>query len=103
MAEKALYHHVHLTATNSEEAAQWYADIFDGSRVIAGKVAAMEEAAWAEIEAILAAGGAVAAVTDGSTKQKLVRAGADLLISYWANQYNELFRDGSRSFATPNW
>jgi len=32
----------------------------------------------------------------------LVRAGADLLISYWANQYNELFRDGSRSFATPN-
>ncbi len=25
--------------------------------------------------------------------QALVRAGADLLISYWANQYNELFRD----------
>ncbi len=25
--------------------------------------------------------------------QALVRAGADILISYWANQYNELFRD----------
>lgn len=32
MAEEALYHHVHLTATNSEEAAQWYADIFDGEK-----------------------------------------------------------------------
>ena len=25
--------------------------------------------------------------------QAMVRAGADILISYWANQYNELFRD----------
>jgi porphobilinogen synthase len=25
--------------------------------------------------------------------QALVRAGADILISYWANQYNELFRN----------
>jgi lactoylglutathione lyase len=32
MAEEALYHHVHLTATNSEEAAQWYAEIFDGEK-----------------------------------------------------------------------
>ncbi|HEY5621439.1 MAG TPA: hypothetical protein VIR77_02455, partial [Pontiella sp.] len=25
--------------------------------------------------------------------QALVRAGADILISYWANQYNELFKN----------
>jgi lactoylglutathione lyase len=32
MAEEALYHHMHLTATNSEEGAQWYADHFDGEK-----------------------------------------------------------------------
>ncbi len=32
MAEEALYHHMHLTVTNAEEGAQWYADTFDGEK-----------------------------------------------------------------------
>ena len=53
-----------------------YGDIFDGSTVIAKKVAELAEAARAEIAAIDAMGGAVAAVDSGYMKSKLVESNA---------------------------
>jgi (2R)-ethylmalonyl-CoA mutase len=49
-----------------------YDDLFDGSPVIAAKVAEIKSGASAEIERILAMGGAVAAVESGYLKSELV-------------------------------
>jgi (2R)-ethylmalonyl-CoA mutase len=51
-----------------------YPDLFDGSPVIAAKVAALESEAWAEVERILAMGGVRAAVESGYMKSALVRS-----------------------------
>jgi (2R)-ethylmalonyl-CoA mutase len=57
-----------------------YGDIFDGSSEIARKVGELKEAARAEIAAIDAMGGAVAAVDSGYMKSKLVEANARRLV-----------------------
>ena len=49
-----------------------YADLFEGSRVVEAKVAKIEAGARAEIDRILALGGAVAAVESGYLKSALV-------------------------------
>ncbi|MCP4002962.1 MAG: protein meaA [bacterium] len=51
-------------------------DIFEGSVVIERNVAAMEEAAWKEIERIQEMGGAVVAVESGYLKRQLVESNA---------------------------
>jgi (2R)-ethylmalonyl-CoA mutase len=51
-----------------------YGDLFDGSHEVARKVAALKEEARAELAAIDAMGGAVAAVETGYMKSKLVEA-----------------------------
>jgi (2R)-ethylmalonyl-CoA mutase len=53
-----------------------YDDIFDGSHVIAAKVASLVEGARAEIDRVQAMGGAIAAVESGYMKQALVSAHA---------------------------
>jgi ethylmalonyl-CoA mutase len=53
-----------------------YDDIFDGSHVIAAKVASLVERAKAEIDRVQALGGAIAAVESGYMKQALVSAHA---------------------------
>jgi len=53
-----------------------YDDIFDGSTVIAAKVAELVEGARAEIDRVQAMGGAIAAVESGYMKQALVSAHA---------------------------
>ena len=53
-----------------------YPDIFEGSLVIEKKCAEMEAAAWTEIEAMLARGGAVAGIADGSTSAALLASSA---------------------------
>jgi ethylmalonyl-CoA mutase len=51
-----------------------YGDIFDGSRVIAHKTAGLLAEARAELEKVLAMGGAVAAVENAYMKQRLVES-----------------------------
>jgi (2R)-ethylmalonyl-CoA mutase len=53
-----------------------YEDIFDGSTVIAAKVAELVDGARAEIDRVQAMGGAIAAVESGYMKQALVSAHA---------------------------
>ncbi|WP_244929334.1 protein meaA [Nocardioides sp. W7] len=53
-----------------------YDDIFDGSHVIAAKVAELVEGAKAEIDRVQAMGGAIAAVESGYMKQELVSSHA---------------------------
>ncbi|MEZ4224010.1 MAG: protein meaA [Polyangiaceae bacterium] len=53
-----------------------YPDLFDGSPVIARKTRAISEEAWAEVERVLAGGGAIAAVESGAIKEALVRENA---------------------------
>jgi (2R)-ethylmalonyl-CoA mutase len=53
-----------------------YGDIFDGSPVIAKKTREIAEAAWAEVEDVLANGGAIAAVETGLIKERLVASNA---------------------------
>ncbi len=53
-----------------------YGDIFDGAPEIERKVAEIAEAARAELDAIRAMGGAVAAIESGYTKQRLVESNA---------------------------
>ncbi|HYH34676.1 MAG TPA: methylmalonyl-CoA mutase family protein, partial [Nocardioides sp.] len=53
-----------------------YDDIFDGSHVIEAKVAELVEGARAEMDRVLAMGGAIAAVESGYMKQELVSAHA---------------------------
>ncbi len=53
-----------------------YDDIFEGSHVIAAKVAELVEGARAEIDRVQAMGGAIAAVESGYMKQELVSAHA---------------------------
>ncbi|ANH40316.1 Methylmalonyl-CoA mutase large subunit [Nocardioides dokdonensis FR1436] len=53
-----------------------YEDIFDGSTVIAAKVAELVEGARAEIDRVQAMGGAIAAVESGYMKEELVSAHA---------------------------
>jgi (2R)-ethylmalonyl-CoA mutase len=53
-----------------------YSDIFDGSTVIAAKVAELVSSARAEIDRVQALGGAVAAVESGYMKQQLVASHA---------------------------
>ena len=50
-----------------------YPDLFDGSPVVAAKVAALKAAAWDEIEKIDELGGAIAAIESGYMKAALVR------------------------------
>jgi (2R)-ethylmalonyl-CoA mutase len=56
-----------------------FEDLFDGSPVIAAKVAALKEDARAELARIEALGGALVAVDAGYMKQQLVEAGAGRL------------------------
>jgi (2R)-ethylmalonyl-CoA mutase len=49
-----------------------YADLFEGSRVVAAKVAEIKDGARAEIEHVLGMGGAVAAVESGYLKSAMV-------------------------------
>jgi (2R)-ethylmalonyl-CoA mutase len=56
-----------------------YPDLFDGSPVVAGKVAELKQAAYREIEHVRATGGALAAVESGYMKTALVRSQADRL------------------------
>ena len=56
-----------------------YPDLFAGSPVVAAKVAALKEAAYAEIAHIGQAGGALAAVESGYMKAALVRSQAGRL------------------------
>ena len=53
-----------------------YDDLFDGSPVVEAKVASIESLAWAEVEKVLAMGGALAAVESGYVKEKLVASNA---------------------------
>ena len=52
------------------------ADLFTGSEVVEAKTQALMDAAWAEVEVVLAKGGAVAAVESGYVKQALVESNA---------------------------
>ncbi len=61
-------------------------DIFDGSRVIEAKVAALKEAARAELARVEAQGGAVAAVETGALKQALVESNARRLAAIEAGE-----------------
>src|SRR5215210_3775683 len=54
-----------------------YADIFDGSHVVAAKVAELVEDARAEMDRVQAMGGAIAAVESGYMKEQLVSSHAD--------------------------
>src|SRR5207245_3940316 len=56
-----------------------YPDLFAGSPVVAAKVAALKDAARAEIARIEQAGGALAAVESGYMKAGLVRSQAERL------------------------
>src|SRR5262249_2085032 len=56
-----------------------YPDLFDGSPVVAAKVAALKAAASAEIDRIEEMGGALAAVESGYMKAALVRSQAERL------------------------
>jgi ethylmalonyl-CoA mutase len=56
-----------------------FEDLFDGSPVIAGRVAALKEEACAELARIEALGGALVAVDVGYMKQQLVESGAERL------------------------
>lgn len=56
-----------------------YGDILDGSPVIADKVRALVDGARAEIDAVNAEGGMVAAVESGYVKRQLVRSNTDRL------------------------
>jgi ethylmalonyl-CoA mutase len=49
-----------------------YADLFEGSRVVAAKVAEIKDGARAEVEKVLGMGGAVAAVESGYLKSAMV-------------------------------
>ncbi len=53
-----------------------YGDIFDGSPVIAERTRRIADAAWAEVEAVIERGGAIAAVESGFIKQRLVASNA---------------------------
>jgi ethylmalonyl-CoA mutase len=54
-----------------------YPDLFDGSPVVAAKVAELRAAAKAEIDRIMATGGAIKAVESGYMKSALVRSQAE--------------------------
>ena len=56
-----------------------YPDLFDGSPVVASKVAALKAAAWDEIKKIDELGGAIAAIESGYMKAALVGSQADRL------------------------
>ena len=56
-----------------------YGDIFDGSKVIEAKVAALKDEARAELQKIDAMGGAVAAVESGYMKERLVASNTERL------------------------
>ena len=51
-------------------------DLFTGSVVVEKKTAELRDAAWAEVEDVLARGGAIAAVESGYVKQRLVESNA---------------------------
>ncbi|MEM1414647.1 MAG: protein meaA [Myxococcota bacterium] len=53
-----------------------YGDLFTGSVEVQKKQQSLEDEAWAEVERVLAEGGAVAAVESGSIKQRLVESNA---------------------------
>ena len=53
-----------------------YEDIFDGSHVIEARTGELEEQIWAELEKVLAYGGALRAIESGYMKRALVEANA---------------------------
>jgi len=53
-----------------------YPDLFDGSKVVERRSDEIAEAAWAEVERVLAQGGAVSAVESGYIKERLVASNA---------------------------
>ena len=54
-----------------------YPDIFDGSKVIEGKVNELKTSAYAEIQKILDMGGAIKAIENGYLKSQLVKSQSD--------------------------
>lgn len=58
-----------------------YEDLFDGSRVVEARVAALMEESGAELQRVLEMGGAVAAVENGYMKQRLVQSQSQRLRS----------------------
>ncbi len=56
-----------------------YGDLFDGSEVVAAKVASLKEAAREELKSVLDIGGAVAAIESGYMKQALVNSNTERL------------------------
>jgi (2R)-ethylmalonyl-CoA mutase len=74
-----------------------YADLFEGSRVVAAKVAEIKDAARAEIERVLGMGGAVAAVESGylksamvsslASRRRRIESGEDLVVG--VNRFTE--------------
>jgi (2R)-ethylmalonyl-CoA mutase len=63
-----------------------YGDIFDGSREIEREVAALKEAARAELDRVRQLGGAVAAVERGYMKERLVESNAQRLAAIEAGE-----------------
>lgn len=53
-----------------------YPDLLDGSPVVAERTRQLRDAAWAEVERVLASGGMVAAVESGDVKERLVASNA---------------------------
>ncbi|MEM9068564.1 MAG: protein meaA [Myxococcota bacterium] len=53
-----------------------YADLFEGSVAVQEKTESLIDAAWAEVEAVLAQGGAIEAVASGYIKERLVASNA---------------------------
>ena len=56
-----------------------YEDIFDGSKVVGAKVAALIDEAWREVDHVLSTGGALPAVESGYIKERLVTSNAERL------------------------
>ncbi|WCL47685.1 protein meaA [Leptospira sp. GIMC2001] len=56
-----------------------YPDLFDGSKVVEGKVAALKAEAYSEIHKILDMGGAIKAIETGYMKSQLVKSQTDRL------------------------
>ena len=74
-----------------------HGDLFDGSPVIEKRTQAIADGAWAEVEAVLERGGAVAGVDSGYIKERLVESNARRIaaiesgeqIVVGVNQYTE--------------
>lgn len=78
-----------------------YGDLFTGSVAVEAKTTEIENEAWAMVEEILEAGGAVAAVENGSIKGALVRSAAARVVRIESGEQSvvgvNIFVDGEPS------